>query len=80
VLHFVLESALCIECVEAFLVLTDLSINYLDASVSGGTLRTDQGMLVSTVGGKVASFAAALPVLKTCGRATHLGFTGWAAS
>lgn len=56
--------------------LSEIHINHLDAPVSGGTLGADQGTLAIMVGGKVANYEAALPVLKTFGRATHVGPTG----
>ncbi len=53
--------------------LGSLGIAHLDAPVSGGTLGAEEGNLVIMVGGKIADFERALPVLKTFGRATHVG-------
>lgn len=56
--------------------LSELHIHHLDAPVSGGTIGAEQGTLAIMAGGKAASFERALPVLKTFGRATHVGPTG----
>jgi 3-hydroxyisobutyrate dehydrogenase-like beta-hydroxyacid dehydrogenase len=56
--------------------LSELHIQYLDAPVSGGTIGAEQGTLAIMAGGKAANFERALPVLKTFGRATHVGPTG----
>ena len=56
--------------------LSELHIQYLDAPVSGGTIGAEQGALAIMAGGKTANFERALPVLKTFGRATHVGPTG----
>jgi 3-hydroxyisobutyrate dehydrogenase-like beta-hydroxyacid dehydrogenase len=53
--------------------LGSLGIAHLDAPVSGGTTGAEEGSLVIMVGGKVADFERALPVLKNFGRATHVG-------
>lgn len=53
--------------------LGSLGITHLDAPVSGGTTGAEDGKLVIMVGGKVADFERALPVLKHFGRATHVG-------
>jgi 3-hydroxyisobutyrate dehydrogenase-like beta-hydroxyacid dehydrogenase len=55
---------------------SEMHIDYLDAPVSGGTLGAEQGTLAIMVGGKVADFERALPVLRVFGRATHVGPTG----
>jgi len=56
--------------------LSERHIQYLDAPVSGGTIGAEQGTLAIMAGGKAANFERALPVLKTFGRATHVGPTG----
>ena len=56
--------------------LSELHIHHLDAPVSGGTIGAEQGTLAIMAGGKAVSFERALPVLKTFGRATHVGPTG----
>jgi 3-hydroxyisobutyrate dehydrogenase-like beta-hydroxyacid dehydrogenase len=56
--------------------LSELHIQYLDAPVSGGTIGAEQGTLAIMAGGKAANFERALPVLKTFGRATHVGPIG----
>jgi 2-hydroxy-3-oxopropionate reductase len=56
--------------------LSELHIAYLDAPVSGGTIGAESGTLAIMVGGKVASFEQALPVMGVFGRATHVGPIG----
>lgn len=56
--------------------LSELQIAYLDAPVSGGTIGAEQGSLAIMVGGKTASYEAALPILSDFGHATHVGPTG----
>jgi 2-hydroxy-3-oxopropionate reductase len=56
--------------------LRELSIDYLDAPVSGGTLGAENGTLAIMAGGEMATLERALPVLQCLGRATHVGPTG----
>lgn len=56
--------------------LSERHIAYLDAPVSGGTIGAENGSLAIMVGGKLAHFERALPILQVLGRATHVGPTG----
>lgn len=51
-------------------------VRALDAPVSGGTLGAQAGTLAIMVGGAVADFDAAVPVLSALGRPVHVGPTG----
>ncbi|WP_439517281.1 NAD(P)-dependent oxidoreductase [Hydrogenophaga sp.] len=56
--------------------LAALGASHLDAPVSGGTLGAEQGQLAIMVGGKVADFERARPLLELLGRPTHVGPSG----
>jgi 2-hydroxy-3-oxopropionate reductase len=48
-------------------------VQHLDAPVSGGTVGAEQGTLAIMVGGDVADFEQALPLLSCLGRPTRVG-------
>lgn len=48
-------------------------VQHLDAPVSGGTVGAEQGTLAIMVGGDVADFERALPLLTQLGRPTRVG-------
>ena len=56
--------------------LGERGIDYLDAPVSGGPKGAAEGSLAVMVGGAVAAYQRALPVLSCFGRAVHVGPSG----
>jgi 3-hydroxyisobutyrate dehydrogenase len=57
--------------------LAQKNMQLIDAPVSGGVTRARSGELAIMVGGEIASFARALPVLESMGKAiTHVGELG----
>lgn len=53
--------------------LAGLHVACLDAPVSGGTVGAEAGTLAIMVGGRLADFERARPMLAVLGRATHVG-------
>ena len=53
--------------------LAALGIAHVDCPVSGGTGGAQSGTLVMMAGGELVNFERALPILKSFGRATHVG-------
>ncbi|BBB26222.1 NAD(P)-dependent oxidoreductase [Amphritea japonica] len=53
-----------------------LSINYLDAPVSGGTVGAEQATLSIMAGGDKAVFDTVLPIFTALGKATYIGPAG----
>ena len=53
--------------------LAALGVAHVDCPVSGGTGGAEGGTLVMMAGGQLADFERALPILKSFGRATHVG-------
>ena len=56
--------------------LAALSVDCLDAPVSGGTVGAEAGTLAIMAGGRLADFERARPVLQVLGRPTHVGPMG----
>lgn len=56
--------------------LADAGIGYVDAPVSGGTVGAEAATLTIMCGGAAEDYTRAEPVLKTMGRATHVGPVG----
>ncbi len=56
--------------------LAALSVDCLDAPVSGGTVGAEAGTLAIMAGGRLADFERASPVLQVLGRPTHVGPMG----
>lgn len=56
--------------------LAALEVRCLDAPVSGGTVGAEAGTLAIMVGGRLADFELARPLLEVLGRPTHVGPTG----
>ena len=56
--------------------LAALSVDCLDAPVSGGTVGAEAGTLAIMAGGRLADFERARPVLEVLGRPTHVGPMG----
>lgn len=57
-------------------ILNELSVDYLDAPVSGGTKGAEAGSLAIMVGGDADIFDKGVPVLQAMGRPVHVGPTG----
>ena len=51
-------------------------VQHLDSPVSGGTVGAEEGTLAIMVGGVIADFERAQPLLKLLGRPTHVGSHG----
>lgn len=56
--------------------LASISVEYLDAPVSGGTKGAEAGTLAIMVGGAADTFDAVTPVLSVMGRPVHVGTSG----
>ncbi|MGC4061441.1 MAG: NAD(P)-dependent oxidoreductase [Aquabacterium sp.] len=56
--------------------LADISVQALDAPVSGGTIGAEAGSLAIMAGGAPANFERARPVLEVLGRPVHVGPSG----
>jgi len=56
--------------------LAQLSVLYLDAPVSGGTVGAEQGTLAVMAGGEASTFEEVKSIFAPLGRATHVGPSG----